>query len=529
MGYEDPFEGLYGGDDMSGGSAGPNPFQNFGLTEADRQAAKKLAFMRAGMGVLAANKPGPYPHNSLSLIAQGGMQGLDSYGRETHLRTEENRRQGLAGMQASRFQSQQALAEQAAARKKRLGEIMTMESQQKPSGISDQAAASIGAPWAAASQIPQSPSSPIDGYKEKASLLAKEGYIAEANQVADFVKKMQPDLEFKDGVWYNKQTGAPVRGGVVMSPTGQAVQMGVGPGGFSASGVPGASDLMLSQARINEQARAERDPMLGVLDPQNRPIPQTREGFVQQYGTPGVRPQGAVPSAPAAPVGRGMGMTPGQLKTSQELAGKDVERVTTLEQKIPSLVSLDRRLVQMESLTADDKTYAAKGSELKTLLGSVVQGFGLKVNEQKTANTEEYIVHVAELLKDRLASKDYGSGTGVSNLDLLAAERPLPATANTAQGRRQIIAAIRADTKRALDDAVAARDYFGANNSLRNFRYPSELEKSPLPKTPGQAPAQRGQSFDTRPPANQYKGKIIRDKETGKRFQSDGMGWKELK
>jgi hypothetical protein len=79
MGYEDPFEGLYGGDDMSGGSAGPNPFQNFGLTEADRQAAKKLAFMRAGMGVLAANKPGPYPQNTLSLLGQGGLQGMDAY------------------------------------------------------------------------------------------------------------------------------------------------------------------------------------------------------------------------------------------------------------------------------------------------------------------------------------------------------------------------------------------------------------------------------------------------------------------
>jgi hypothetical protein len=77
--YEDPFEGLYGGPDTSGGATGPNPFQNFGLTEADRQAAKKLAFMRAGMGVLAANKPGPYPQNTLSLLGQGGLHGMDAY------------------------------------------------------------------------------------------------------------------------------------------------------------------------------------------------------------------------------------------------------------------------------------------------------------------------------------------------------------------------------------------------------------------------------------------------------------------
>jgi hypothetical protein len=375
--------------------------------------------------------------------------------------------------------------------------------------------------------------SPADLYRYRAQGFANAGLLDEANKFGELAKKLDSELEFKDGVWYNKRTGKPHAGGVVVSPTGQAIQMGVGQDGrISAGQVPGAQELLLSQARINEQARAERDPYLGAVDAQNRPIPQTREGFVQQFGTQGVRPQGAPMAPPVAPQRRGMGMSPGEVKTSTELAGKDVERVTSLEQKIPSLVSLDRRLVQMESLTSDDKTYAAKGAELKTLLGSITQAFGFKVNEQKTANTEEYMVHVAELLKDRLASKDYGSGTGVSNLDLLAAERPLPATANTAQGRRQIIAAIRADTKRALDDSVAARDYFGANNSLRGFKYPSELEKAPIPKSPGQAPQAPSaprQSFNSLPPANQFRGQVMRDTASGKRFKSDGMKWQEIK
>jgi hypothetical protein len=91
-----------------------NPFMNFGATEEDRLQAKKLAFMRAGLGVLAANKPGPYPNNPLSLIAQGGMQGLDGYSREVHAATEERRRQGLAGMQAADFQRKAAQQQTAA-------------------------------------------------------------------------------------------------------------------------------------------------------------------------------------------------------------------------------------------------------------------------------------------------------------------------------------------------------------------------------------------------------------------------------
>jgi hypothetical protein len=39
-----------------------------------------------------------------------------------------------------------------------------------------------------------------------------------------------------------------------------------------------------------------------------------------------------------------------------------------------------------------------------------------------------------------------------------------------------------ADANRSLNDAVAARDYYGSNQSLRGFRYPSETEKAPIPK-----------------------------------------------
>jgi hypothetical protein len=131
MGYEDPFEGLYGGDDMSGGSAGPNPFQNFGLTEADRQAAKKLAFMRAGMGVLAANKPGPYPQNTLSLLGQGGLQGMDAYQGDLRARMGEksfesgmalnaSKQKSLQDMTAARAAQQQSKEAQLAQEQERL-------------------------------------------------------------------------------------------------------------------------------------------------------------------------------------------------------------------------------------------------------------------------------------------------------------------------------------------------------------------------------------------------------------------------
>jgi hypothetical protein len=80
-----------------------NPFLNFGPTEEDRLAAKKLAYMRAGLGVLAANKPGPYQQNTLGLLAQGGIHGLDSYGSELQRAGDERGKKAMLGMKAAEF------------------------------------------------------------------------------------------------------------------------------------------------------------------------------------------------------------------------------------------------------------------------------------------------------------------------------------------------------------------------------------------------------------------------------------------
>lgn len=180
----------------------------------------------------------------------------------------------------------------------------------------------------------------------------------------------------------------------------------------------------------------------------------------------GQQPQAAAP--------RGMGLSPEQRAGAETGAKNDAELANTYRQKIPTLSGTLRRLDRLEALNKDDATFAASGAEMKTQLGSIAQGFGLNVNQAKTANSEEYLAHIAELLKDRLASKDYGSGTGVSNIDLLAARTPLPDLMRTQLGRQQILQAVRSDTQRSLQDATAARTYFEQNLSLRGFRYPSE-------------------------------------------------------
>lgn len=194
----------------------------------------------------------------------------------------------------------------------------------------------------------------------------------------------------------------------------------------------------------------------------------------------------------------GVSQTPEQSEAAK-VSGKSVgELVSGYRTKIPSLNGTLRRLDRLEELTGNDQTFAGAGAEIKSQLSSIGQALGLPIQINKTANTEEYIAHVAELLKERLASKDYGSGTGVSNVDLLAAGRPLPEVMRTPQGRIQIIAAIRKDAENSIRDMSAARDYFEKNMSLNGFRYPSEIDAQIRREQPGAAPMQNPPQAPTR-------------------------------
>jgi hypothetical protein len=144
-------------------------------------------------------------------------------------------------------------------------------------------------------------------------------------------------------------------------------------------------------------------------------------------------------------------------------------------------------------MTKDDATFAAAGAELKKQFGSIAQAFNLKVQVDKTASSEAYLAHIAELLKERMASKDYGSGSGVSNLDLLAGGKPLPELARTPLGRQLIIEGMKRDIQRNLGDIEAVRDYWDENKSLGRFRFPSELKlkdnpREPFPRVDDKAP-----------------------------------------
>lgn len=431
-------------------------------------------------GLLQASGPSPYPRGLGSALGTGLLQGAQM----AQGTAQQNLQQTYLGEQLKQLQA-------ANAKQAQLAPIMAQVAsrfgapqqpmQQNPM-VPGQPGSSVMAGSGSTTPVASSASNPAGGFPftlEDVTLLKMIG----GPDLTSAFTASRPNLAVEGGLLIDRHRG--VQGTVPqMNQQGFSTQLQPdGRGGFTVGVTPGAAEAYRLQQDIGEQSRASRDPFMGVMDSQGRPIPMTREGFARTYGGAGTSGQP-----------RGVGQTPAEKASATTMAEGDAKRVQDLEAKIPNLLSVSRRLDRMSELTKDDATYAAAGAELKTTLGSIVQATGLKVNEKKTANSEEYIAHVAELLKDRLASKDYGSGTGVSNLDILAAQKPLPEFAKTAAGRMQLIQALKADTERNLRDAQAARDYFDTNSGLRGFRFPSELDAEKqkrvrdLPKEPGTFP-----------------------------------------
>jgi hypothetical protein len=77
-------------------------------------------------------------------------------------------------------------------------------------------------------------------------------------------------------------------------------------------------------------------------------------------------------------------------------------------------------------------------------------------------------------LRDSL--KAYGSGTGISNLDLLTAMKTLPGLENTSQGRAMILEFMQGDMMSTIQNQIAAEEYFKRNHTLNGFQ-PQNYDK----------------------------------------------------
>jgi hypothetical protein len=176
-----------------------------------------MGLLNLSSGLLQAGGPSRVPVSFGQALGQGLQQGAGAFAsaQQTQMAQEKLRQEAeLLKLHGKLYEAQTGKTTEEVARLQKLAQIMGGVPQTaQTTGLSDNASAGISAPWAAASQIPQAQVNPMDVYKQKASQLVSGGFFKEGNELADFVKKMSPNLEFKDGVWYDKDSGKPVRGG----------------------------------------------------------------------------------------------------------------------------------------------------------------------------------------------------------------------------------------------------------------------------------------------------------------------------
>lgn len=121
-----------------------------------------------------------------------------------------------------------------------------------------------------------------------------------------------------------------------------------------------------------------------------------------------------------------------------------------------------------------DNTFSGSTANFATGIGNLATTLGVANPDiiRKVGMSEQATTDVAELVRTKI--KALGSGTAISNMDLLFTNRSMPDLLKTPVGRKMVIKAMQADLDLISKDHHAARKYFDDHNgSLSGFVAPS--------------------------------------------------------
>lgn len=431
-------------------------------------------------GLMQAGGPSPTPVSfgqALGTGLQKGVGALQSAQQSALMRQKLEQEAKMIELHGRLYGAQADKAAADAARTARLGQIMSggMEAPAPQVGLSDNAATSMGAPWAAASGLPQPQANPLEGFKSRASLLAQEGFLTEANQVAELVKKLQPDLDFKDGVWYNKADGKPVTGGAGINQQGFGYQTQVGPNGISVSPLAGAAALYAQQQDIGNESGAKYD--LRTVPATGPNTPPRFASRLELLGGPRTAP--AVPAAPgvapkpgaAVAPSNAAGMSPAQ---EEALAASKTQNIKIAENYGKIYNDLQNAGMQAPAKIAKIKRI---GSLLGDFEGGKFSGTGLDI--ARAANSAGFKIdsklsnkEAAEALTNEVALelRSTADGAGMpgamSDADRQFLKNMTPQMAQSADGRKTIIESRVKVMEREAQVAEMARKYKKKYNKL---------------------------------------------------------------
>lgn len=160
-----------------------------------------------------------------------------------------------------------------------------------------------------------------------------------------------------------------------------------------------------------------------------------------------------------------------------EMAKKDADMVNTLRQNAVAAGHTENVLNRMERAVKNDTTANGTGAETIGALQNIAVTLGDKDLANRASANEQYIGDVANLVREKI--KALGSGTAISNVDLLFTKQSMPDLIKTKQGKLLIIDAMKKDLAYIKDEAKSADTHFRANNgSLGGWSFKPQNQDS---------------------------------------------------
>lgn len=269
-----------------------------------------------------------------------------------------------------------------------------------------------------------------------------------------------------------QSAGAPPVGVGVAPPSAGAVGPGSGalPNAVRAAG-GGAAGLSIPEEDAKVMMKIITDPQADTATKSKLAQQLSAGGWNFDSQTGRLEPKGQ-PSAPAqgsqfgvsdpeAGKMRQMGMESGRkiLDAERALVSKDTAALKTIQE----MSELNQSGQVMTGPFAGPLFEAKRAAHL----------MGVR-DDPQVAATEKYEKLKLTQLRDSL--KAYGSGTGISNLDLITAQKTLPGLENTPEGRQLIIDYMQGQIFTNIKNFQDAEKYFTTNRTLDGFE-PQNYDK----------------------------------------------------
>lgn len=442
-----------------------------------------MGLLSAAATGLQQSGPSLMPHSLGQVVGAAGQAGIGAYAGALNSNRQNAQTEALINLERQKA----SLVQQQVQRLGALGKIMGGSDgggggdEAGPQvGVSDNAASNMGAPWAAASNLQQPQrAQALDVYRAKASELVKAGFFKEGNELADFAKKLDPELEFKDGVWYDKRSGSPVRGGAGINPQGFGYQTNVGNGGqISVGGLPGAEQLYARQQQIGAGANAMFAPPIKI-DPTGQgqaPSLMSPYNFGVQQGAPDVMRAGgpapiAAPAQAAAPrpmQAAGGGIPSGMSPAAAASSAADAEQKKDIAKNYGSIynglqnaaMTNPAKIAKVERVGQLLEGYeGGKLSKTAMDIASAGNSLGIKI-DPKLPNKQAAEALSKEMALDlRSTANGAGMPGAMSDADRDYLKSMTPDVGTTADGRKMIVDAKISLLKRETQVATMARAY----------------------------------------------------------------------